>query len=157
MTPPGGSGRDRESTRETTRPGAPSVLDRAVACAEELEARALRQERVLEVLDLRAARAARKLASQLRAVVVMWRESEDATSRAAATAEVQRLVDAAELTLLVGEAPASSAERPAPPGSKVPRSDVVAKERDADGAAPASDASSWQEVLGTPRRRRLPS
>lgn len=116
--------------------------------------RALRFEHVLEVLDLRAARSARKLAERMHVAVALWSEADDA-SRPAGSAELHEIMEAAERLLLLGDAPAPSTERPAPPISGVEKSDGVEDdETRSDTSSSAEHAAAWLAALGVPRRRR---
>jgi hypothetical protein len=140
-------------------PRTSATLDRAAGLVDALLARALRQERVLEVLDLRAARSARQMAQQLRAAAAWWASDADPLSRSEAASELLQLMDAAEIVLLVSEAPAPSTGRPPPPTSSViSADDLVTEERvrpeGIEDASPESDESTWQAMLGVPRRRR---
>jgi hypothetical protein len=147
------SKRDVPTVRPKRPPTAPpkrATLDRAQELVDALVRRALRFERVLEVLDLRAARSSRKLAERVHVAVALWSESDEA-SRSAAHAELVEIMEAAEMLLLVGDAPAPSTERRAPPISGVEASD---DDRSPDDASPAADANAWQAALGVPRRRR---
>lgn len=167
MTPPGGTRRFPGSAQ----PGAPrgevrtsATLDRAAGLVDGLRQRALRQERVLEVLDLRAARSARKLADRLHAAATRWASETDALARSMAASELLELMDAAAMVLLVGDAPAPSTERPAAPTSSVVSKDarnkdeLITEERvrlDSDAPVASADADAWQAMLGVPRRRPL--
>lgn len=142
-----------------TPPRQSATLDRATGLIDALLARALRQERVLEVLDLRAARSGRQLAQRLRDAASRWSSETDPSLRSQAASELLELMDAAEVVLLVCDAPPSSASKSVPPASSVvPTNDVITEVRDAvtDDAPVSSDAdaTTWQAMLGGPPRRR---
>jgi len=142
-----------------------ATMDRAAALVEALGARALRHERVLEVLDLKAARRVREMARVLQLAAARWARAADAAARTDAAGELLELLDQAEAFLVEEEVPASRPTAVAtepPPARQVTEVCPVGDRRAGEGGesfdaaldvepSPESDQSAWQGLLGAPR------
>lgn len=133
-------------------------MERATTLVDALTLRALRHERVLEVLDLRAARSARKLAQRIEAGAQRWAAERDGFARSTAAAELLEMMEAADMVLLAGDSPVPSTERPVAPTSAVVPTEGEAS-ASGEGAEDelrqsTKDATAWLSALGVPPRGR---
>jgi len=130
---------------------------RVAALIEALGDRALRHERVLEVLDVKAARRARILARVIGATSARWVGAPDLESRATLAERLLTLIDEVELLLISPEkTELLPPERMVTECGPTDAMTVATRSRRAEAleVSPESDENAWNGLLGPPSRPR---